>query len=769
MKVDGCSHKTDSRLETGIYNFIEKGTRTTWVKSALVASLCVTGLGSISQATVPEGQASGVDAIAVGTTSVAQGATTIAIGKDTKAEGQNSIVIGGEATSNGRSNHSIVIGDNASASTRDSVVIGHHATTQEIDQRTGQLKPLNYPEVVAIGKEARVTGTQSVGIGSGVYAPRHQAVAIGYGANGGGDSSVALGDQSRTSSRKTLAFGYKAAANAQQSMAIGANARSTDDNTITIGADASATASHAISMGTGTSVTGESSVAIGDHSYAGLSAADVDVHRRANDIYLESERTYYDTLHEYEGLFKAAVDNSFVNMTTGTSLLAAGESKTLQEKLLQITGKKHIANLDAINALEQIAKSNSSMLEMNLLKKAANQALEARQGMNAAKAKRDALPSSSQKTYSTALGHGSRAEGLYTTVIGAGAFSMVPGGVALGAGSKAIFSEGRPGFDGTHVGPPSNHRRHGYAPMQDPGSIVRTSNWAGVSIGDEHHTRQLHNLAAGTLDTDAVNVAQLKNVNLGFVGNAGDGDVRLHDQRLAVLGAHDSFIKTEAKDNTIEIATVTSELELTPDGRLTAQSGLAKTQDIADVMNQRETEHQSEVQRMQSRMSAMDSRLNRIGAQAAALSSLGAGAYDPLEPTQITVGIGNYKGKNAMALGIAHYINGSTMIRAGAALSGNRDELMANASLTWKFGHSPVESAVPPEFKGGPLQATYVLQDKVSALEARTQAQGERIYELMEINEMQERRMAELEAINESQRAQIDAMIKRMESMMAQS
>ena len=47
-------------------------------------------------------------------------------------------------------------------------------------------------------------------------------------------------------------------------------------------------------------------------------------------------------------------------------------------------------------------------------------------------------------------------------------------------------------------------------------------------------TRQIKNLAAGTADTDAVNVAQLKSVNLAFKGNAGTGDVNLAANPLTI-------------------------------------------------------------------------------------------------------------------------------------------------------------------------------------------------------------------------------------------
>lgn len=98
---------------------------------------------------------------------------------------------------------------------------------------------------------------------------------------------------------------------------------------------------------------------------------------------------------------------------------------------------------------------------------------------------------------------------------------------------------------------------------------VRTSTLAGLSIGDTGKTRQINHLAAGTADDDAVNVAQLKSVNLAFKGNSGSGDVRLHDQRLSVVGATDSFITTKASDNKLEISTTQGTFSTT-DGKSSA-------------------------------------------------------------------------------------------------------------------------------------------------------------------------------------------------------
>ena len=140
----------------------------------------------------------------------------------------------------------------------------------------------------------------------------------------------------------------------------------------------------------------------------------------------------------------------------------------------------------------------------------------------------------------------------------------------------------------------------------------------------------------------------------------------------------------------------------------------------------------------------INNRVNRVGAQAAALAGLQSIQYDPLEPTQISAGVGYYQGASALALGMNHYKNESTMFHVGASVNGNMNEVMANASVTWKFGARADETAVKDTFRQGPISASYTLQDKVSALEAQNQIQKDQLEELKALNAKQQEQIAEL-------------------------
>ena len=118
----------------------------------------------------------------------------------------------------------------------------------------------------------------------------------------------------------------------------------------------------------------------------------------------------------------------------------------------------------------------------------------------------------------------------------------------------------------------------------------------------------------------------------------------------------------------------------------------------------------------------------RVGAHAAAMSALKPIQYDPLEPTQVMAGIGNYRGETAAALGVAHYTSEDTMFHAGVSV-GSRHNMM-NAGITRKFGSSDEKKAIPERYKGGPISSMYVMQDEMTALKAenaRMKAQDEKL------------------------------------------
>ena len=150
---------------------------------------------------------------------------------------------------------------------------------------------------------------------------------------------------------------------------------------------------------------------------------------------------------------------------------------------------------------------------------------------------------------------------------------------------------------------------------------------------------------------------------------------------------------------------------------------------------------------LQEAVNRVGTETQRVGAHAAAMASLKPIQYDPLEPTQIMAGIGNYRGETAGAIGIAHYRTEDTMFNVGVSLGTSHN--MVNAGVTHKFGGSRErKDAIPERYKAGPISSVYVMQDEVSSLKKENSNQKTVIAN-------QAARLNTLEAENERQRQEL--------------
>ena len=146
--------------------------------------------------------------------------------------------------------------------------------------------------------------------------------------------------------------------------------------------------------------------------------------------------------------------------------------------------------------------------------------------------------------------------------------------------------------------------------------------------------------------------------------------------------------------------------------------------------------------KMANAINAVAGETQRVGAHAAAMSALKPIQYDPLEPTQVMAGIGNYRGETAAALGVAHYTAEDTMFHLGVSVGGHHN--MVNAGVTHKFGNSDAKKAIPERYKGGPISSVYVLQDEVTALKAENARMQESLNELSSVKADNEQMKAQI-------------------------
>ena len=160
------------------------------------------------------------------------------------------------------------------------------------------------------------------------------------------------------------------------------------------------------------------------------------------------------------------------------------------------------------------------------------------------------------------------------------------------------------------------------------------------------------------------------------------------------------------------------------------------------------------------RVDKLGEEIGHVGAQSAALSALKPIQYDPMEPTQIMVGYGNYRGNSALALGVAHYKNESTMFHAGVSWAGGNGHMMANAGVTWKVGNRDSEAAVADRYRKGPISSTYAMQTEVASMKAQNAGLKGEVSDLKAENE-------QIKAQNAGLQSEVDQLKAQMAAMMA--
>ena len=223
-----------------------------------------------------------------------------------------------------------------------------------------------------------------------------------------------------------------------------------------------------------------------------------------------------------------------------------------------------------------------------------------------------------------------------------------------------------------------------------------------LNMGDNY----IHNVKAGEKNTDAVNVSQLKAA------------------KTEVEAGRNVTVEHRLGENGQDIYKVNAEAGVDP------------------------------------RVDKLGEEIGHVGAQSAALSALKPIQYDPMEPTQIMAGYGNYRGNSALALGVAHYKNESTMFHAGVSWAGGNGHMMANAGVTWKVGNRDSEAAVADRYRKGPISSTYAMQTEVASMKAQNAGLKGEVSDLKAENE-------QIKAQNAGLQSEVDQLKAQMAAMMA--
>jgi len=422
----------------------------------------------------------------------------------------------------------VAIGNAAYSDSNQSIAIGFRSLASGTFIG-GSIKPS-----VAVGAGAHAEGNNTVAIGTVAENRASYGVSLGNESKvtSGSDYGIAIGFQTQVSNVHGMAIGEKASASGFIAMALGANAKATGDYSYAGGFDSKSGGEAAIAVGKSASAGGSDAVAIGTSSQA-TGGDSIALGKNANASDGDSIAIGQDT-----------VSNKINSVALGKTSKATGASAT---------------------ALGPQAKATGSTAVAIGLNSEANQSATVAVGYNSAASGENAA----------AYGNTAKAGEKNSLALGANTQATVEGGVALGAGSIANTVAGA-GYN------PNTGRTNTFTGLS--GNAL-TSTWAAVSIGDGTNTRQLTGLAAGTNNTDAVNVAQLKSMNLAFTADGSTkGDVNLTNSALNVVG-DSTYITTKGNNQTLTISGKKQNITVS-NGTASASAGMADANNVAQAINQ---------------------------------------------------------------------------------------------------------------------------------------------------------------------------------------
>ena len=446
----------------------------------------------------------------------------------------------------------------------------------------GNNNKANGGNAYAMGNTSEATGTATLAFGNQAKALADYTVAMGSGAQATAMEGVAVGRGTRATGGKSTAIGNQAKAQGDRNVSIGYNTDSQRDDSIAIGSDVSALTGHNIAIGSaGTkaqsadSTTASLGLAIGINAQAvAATAKDFDLIAIGNQTQATANAsTAIGTLAKATGNNSTAIGNKAAASASGS--IAFGQATVANAHGALAMGNGANSTGVGATALGRTAKAaNDSSVAVGWNATATGDRAIAIGGDS-----KGAEFTDSPGTFG-AENNKTTASAANAIAIGHKATANIEGGVALGSESKTTVAAGVQGYN------PASDRTDKYSTQA---GAVGTSTLAAVSIGEgSTKTRQLTGLAAGDADTDAVNVAQLKNVNLKYAGDTGNSDVLLKDHTLNINGDTDTFISTSADANGVKItAKVAKNITANADGKAVAPTtnGIATTDNVTQAIN----------------------------------------------------------------------------------------------------------------------------------------------------------------------------------------
>ena len=577
---------------------------------ATVTGANAVGLGSGVSVT-------GANAVGLGISASVTGANAVGLGSSASVTGANAVGLGSNASVTGV--NAIGLGTNVKATLSDVVAIGTAAKVESasggvaIGQNAYSKARYSNTPSVAVGKNSIANGGTAVALGTGATVNEagnsySQGIAIGGGALPG-QGAVVVGDQAIAIGGNTKALGHS-------SIVIGGDDADRMTSTravytdITTGKPAVASVSAAVKALTGYEIkyrdynnatadhigitvgtkgqSGNAGIAIGTGadsknriagSLTGVNTSAADNDSVTNAIAIgtgaKANRDNSVALGGGSTTDKPGTKQTSYTLPTGVTAKWSGGESTLEGDVVSFGAEGFERQLKNV-APGEVSATSTDAINGSQLAAIADQIAHKYVSITS-----DVVPNKdntgAKADESIAIGPNASTDKAATSsvAIGDGARAIVTNGVAIGSNSSADIVAGVKGYN------PEAGRTDAMGALN---GTTLTSTYGGVAVGSLNKTRQINYVAAGTADTDAVNVAQLKSVNLAFTGDTGSGDVNLANSKLAVNGDN-TYITTTANGKKITIAGKKQDITVT-NGVATATPGMADAKNVADAINQ---------------------------------------------------------------------------------------------------------------------------------------------------------------------------------------
>ena len=627
-----------------------------------------------------QARTNGANTVAVGNGAYASNTNALAVGYATAASGKDSLAFGSFVKSN--SDNNVAIGTSVTTNSNDSVGIGTAVTTKSNNSiGIGNNVVNNLSNSIAIGNGVVSNGESSVAIGNGIHADGVRTVNIGTNVSATGVSSIVVGrdttvngddttvvgaNNGTVDAAQSAVYGYnnKVLNNSKEQLIFGSNSQTGAQGAVAFGTHASATAIDALAFGNNTIADVQNGVAIGTNSVTESPVGTSTVKDNTTDIRF-SNSTY-----------AGSTPNSVVSFGTHGRAGAGGVTEYTRQLQNVAAGRVSATSTDAING--------SQLYDTALEAQKHNTVVD---GVNTTVTSKD--NDFGRKEYKVNVNKTLKD------------MDAVEFGKNTDNNHAGINKDGAYFFNGSeHI----NIKPTGIQIENTDTLTQATFNNEGMQVSDDNATirftttdisaggQQVHDVKAGTKDTDAVNVKQL-NDKASSLDSAITYNTFNINKNAEKIGENKNNITKNASDikdlgdkvnkNTSDIKSLDEKINVVGEGAVVKANNYT------------------------------DKQVAKVGANAAALSALHPLDFNADEKWQFSVGFGNYKGKNATALGAFYQPNENVLLSVGTTLG--TGENMVNAGATVRFGsHSSMTTnkqvAVAKEVQDLKLQLSTISQ-----------------------------------------------------------